>query len=241
MTEIQSYKHHKYALWLSECPLVESEHYINFSNTPPTSTLSSWDFHNLSTKFACAAPARKSWFARGPGLAAAGHSLCAALLQGTTGRSLPPPCCLGSSPRSAVSQGDYCALSPSSVEEIEQMNSLFQQKQRELVLAVSKVEELTRQLEMLKNGRIDGYHDNQSAVAELDRLYKELQVMQGLWLTHSLKGGKLVGSLLALLGKDPDALALGRAAQLPRCCRWRTGGTVLEAGRGWGFPSAPLS
>lgn len=65
------------------------------------------------------------------------------------------------------------------VEEIEQMNSLFQQKQRELVLAVSKVEELTRQLEMLKNGRIDGHHDNQSAVAELDRLYKELQVMPG--------------------------------------------------------------
>ncbi|KAH0622669.1 hypothetical protein JD844_025171 [Phrynosoma platyrhinos] len=62
------------------------------------------------------------------------------------------------------------------VEEIEQMNSLFQQKQRELVLAVSKVEELTRQLEMLKNGQIDGYHDNQSAVAELDRLYKELQL-----------------------------------------------------------------
>lgn len=62
------------------------------------------------------------------------------------------------------------------VEEIEQMNSLFQQKQRELVLAVSKVEELTRQLEMLKNGRIDGRHDSRSAAAELDRLYKELQV-----------------------------------------------------------------
>ncbi|XP_033618153.1 apoptosis-stimulating of p53 protein 2 [Fukomys damarensis] len=62
------------------------------------------------------------------------------------------------------------------VEEIEQMNSLFQQKQRELVLAVSKVEELMRQLEMLKNGRIDGHHDSQSAVAELDRLYKELQL-----------------------------------------------------------------
>lgn len=60
------------------------------------------------------------------------------------------------------------------------MNSLFQQKQRELVLAMSKVEELTRQLEMLKNGRIDGHHDNQSAVAELDRLYKELQVPRGL-------------------------------------------------------------
>ncbi|XP_006871207.1 PREDICTED: apoptosis-stimulating of p53 protein 2 isoform X2 [Chrysochloris asiatica] len=62
------------------------------------------------------------------------------------------------------------------VEEIEQMNSLFQQKQRELVLAVSKVEELTRQLEMLKNGRIEGHQDSQSAVAELDRLYKELQL-----------------------------------------------------------------
>ncbi|KAM5238845.1 apoptosis-stimulating of p53 protein 2 [Ctenodactylus gundi] len=62
------------------------------------------------------------------------------------------------------------------VEEIEQMNSLFQQKQRELVLAVSKVEELTRQLEMLKNGRSEGHQDTQSAVAELDRLYKELQL-----------------------------------------------------------------
>ncbi|KAK6489891.1 apoptosis-stimulating of p53 protein 2-like isoform X1 [Huso huso] len=62
------------------------------------------------------------------------------------------------------------------VEEIEQMNSLFQQKQRELVVAVSKVEELNRQLEMLNNGKIDSFHDNQGAVAELDRLYKELQL-----------------------------------------------------------------
>lgn len=61
------------------------------------------------------------------------------------------------------------------------MNSLFQQKQRELVLAVSKVEELTRQLEMLRSGRIDGHHDSQSAVAELDRLYKELQVRVEGW------------------------------------------------------------
>lgn len=56
------------------------------------------------------------------------------------------------------------------------MNSLFQQKQRELVVAVSKVEELSRQLEMLKNGKMDALHDNQSSVAELDRLYRELQV-----------------------------------------------------------------
>ena len=56
------------------------------------------------------------------------------------------------------------------------MNGLFQQKQRELVVAVSKVEELNRQLEMLKNGKMDGFKDNQSSVAELDHLYKELQV-----------------------------------------------------------------
>lgn len=82
--------------------------------------------------------------------------------------------CLGSS--SFLFLFSTVAILSVLVEEIEQMNSLFQQKQRELVLAVSKVEELTRQLEMLKNGRIEGHHDNQSAVAELDRLYKELQV-----------------------------------------------------------------
>ncbi|XP_068183112.1 apoptosis-stimulating of p53 protein 2a isoform X2 [Antennarius striatus] len=62
------------------------------------------------------------------------------------------------------------------VEEIEQMNNLFQQKQRELVMAASKVEELNRQLELLKNGKIDNFQDNQGSVAELDRLYKELQL-----------------------------------------------------------------
>lgn len=62
------------------------------------------------------------------------------------------------------------------VEEIEQMNSLFQQKQRELVVAASKVEELSRQLDLLKHGKMDNFCDNQSSVAELDRLYKELQV-----------------------------------------------------------------
>lgn len=65
-------------------------------------------------------------------------------------------------------------LSP--VEEIEQMNNLFQQKQRELVMAASKVEELSRQLELLKNSKMENNRDNQSSLAELDRLYKELQV-----------------------------------------------------------------
>ncbi|CAL9687518.1 unnamed protein product [Knipowitschia caucasica] len=62
------------------------------------------------------------------------------------------------------------------VEEIEQMNSLFQQKQRELVLAATKVDELSRQLQLLKSGKMEGFHDSQSSVAELDRLYKELQL-----------------------------------------------------------------
>ncbi|XP_061645618.1 apoptosis-stimulating of p53 protein 2a isoform X2 [Phyllopteryx taeniolatus] len=62
------------------------------------------------------------------------------------------------------------------VEEIEQMNNLFLQKQRELVMAASKVEELSRQLDLLKSGKVDNYHDNQSSVAELERLYKELQL-----------------------------------------------------------------
>lgn len=62
------------------------------------------------------------------------------------------------------------------MEEIEQMNNLFQQKQRELVMAATKVEELNRQLELLKTSKMENFNDNQSSVAELDRLYKELQV-----------------------------------------------------------------
>lgn len=87
------------------------------------------------------------------------------------------------------------------MEEIEQMNNLFQQKQRELVMAASKVEELSRQLELLKNGKMDNFHDNQSSVAELDRLYKELQVCRN--YIHSLKNqhhkGSWMGSCFMLL------------------------------------------
>lgn len=49
------------------------------------------------------------------------------------------------------------------------MNGLFQQKQMELVRAVSRVEELGRQLEMLRSGKFNEAN-------ELERLYKELQV-----------------------------------------------------------------
>ncbi|KAA0717548.1 Apoptosis-stimulating of p53 protein 2 [Triplophysa tibetana] len=62
------------------------------------------------------------------------------------------------------------------VEEIGKMNSLLLQKQRELVVAVSKAEELSKQLETVKNGQTDMLHNNQSSVGELDRLYRELQM-----------------------------------------------------------------
>lgn len=54
------------------------------------------------------------------------------------------------------------------------MNGMFQQKQRELVVAVSRVEELSRQLEMLRSGKMDDV--GPSSTGELERLYKELQV-----------------------------------------------------------------
>ncbi len=57
------------------------------------------------------------------------------------------------------------------------MNGLFQQKQRELVVAVSRVEELSRQLDMLRDGKMDFPHEaGPSSSGELERLYKELQV-----------------------------------------------------------------
>lgn len=62
------------------------------------------------------------------------------------------------------------------------MTSLFQQKQRELLVAVGRVEELNDQLEALRNNRLEApfapplAHHNTSSTAELEHLYKELQV-----------------------------------------------------------------
>uniref|UniRef100_A0A673GIG8 Tumor protein p53 binding protein, 2b n=1 Tax=Sinocyclocheilus rhinocerous TaxID=307959 RepID=A0A673GIG8_9TELE len=74
------------------------------------------------------------------------------------------------------------------VEEIEQMNGLFQQKQRELVVAVSRVEELSRQLDMLRGGKMDVPHEaGPSSSGELERLYKELQLRNKLNQEQSAK------------------------------------------------------
>lgn len=64
------------------------------------------------------------------------------------------------------------------------MTSLFQQKQRELLLAASRVEELSDQLEALRSGRVEpphlqpSHHHQHTATVELECLYKELQVRQ---------------------------------------------------------------
>lgn len=68
-----------------------------------------------------------------------------------------------------------------SVEEIEQMTGLFQQKQRELLVAVSRVDELSDQLEALRSNRLEHplpppHHHSTSSTADLERLYQELQV-----------------------------------------------------------------
>lgn len=70
-------------------------------------------------------------------------------------------------------------LTLSSVEEIQQMSELFQQKQRDLLLAVSRVEELRQQLEALRSSSLQppapSCHHSTST-AELERLFRELQV-----------------------------------------------------------------
>lgn len=60
--------------------------------------------------------------------------------------------------------------------EIEQVSSLFQEKQVELQQAVMKVEQLTQQLEELRNKRITDSQPAGGSALELHKLYQELQV-----------------------------------------------------------------
>ncbi|XP_034444708.1 apoptosis-stimulating of p53 protein 2-like isoform X2 [Hippoglossus hippoglossus] len=69
------------------------------------------------------------------------------------------------------------------VEEIEQMTGLFQQKQRELLVAVARLEELSDQLEVLRSPRMEPpppppphHHNTPSSTVELELLCKELQL-----------------------------------------------------------------
>lgn len=68
--------------------------------------------------------------------------------------------------------------------EIEQVSSLFQEKQAELQAAVLRVEQLSLQLEDLRRGKLNGIQASLggqvtgAAALELRKLYQELQVMQ---------------------------------------------------------------
>lgn len=72
-------------------------------------------------------------------------------------------------------QGNFCLLSDY---ELESIKALFNEKEKELAMAVAKVEEMTRQLEEIRSGRVKANTNTQSpaALAELEKLKKELMV-----------------------------------------------------------------
>jgi len=73
----------------------------------------------------------------------------------------------------------YHALFPPIADyELESIKALFNEKEKELAVAVAKVEEMTRQLEEIRSGRIKSATNTPSpaALAELEKLKKELVV-----------------------------------------------------------------
>lgn len=62
-----------------------------------------------------------------------------------------------------------------SASDLDSIRALFNEKEKELSLAVAKVEELTRQLEELRRGRTTREVPPPSAL-ELDKLRRELMV-----------------------------------------------------------------
>lgn len=65
-----------------------------------------------------------------------------------------------------------------SASDLDSIRALFNEKEKELSLAVAKVEELTRQLEELRRGRSSGSRDQTppASALELDKLRRELMV-----------------------------------------------------------------
>lgn len=85
-----------------------------------------------------------------------------------------------------VDPDPFCFFCPllNAAAEIEQVSSLFQEKQAELQAAVLRVEQLSLQLEDLRRGKLNGIQTSLggqvtgAAALELRKLYQELQVMQ---------------------------------------------------------------
>ncbi|XP_031157003.2 apoptosis-stimulating of p53 protein 2-like isoform X2 [Sander lucioperca] len=113
------------------------------------------------------------------------------------------------------------------VEEIDQMSGLFQLKQRELLLAVSRVEELSEQLESLRSNRLEPplppppphlHHHNTSSTAELERLYKELQLRNKL---NQDQSGRLQQQRDSLNKRNLEAAAMDRRLAELRQRLWK--------------------
>ncbi|XP_038589770.1 apoptosis-stimulating of p53 protein 2-like [Micropterus salmoides] len=112
------------------------------------------------------------------------------------------------------------------VEEIEQMTGLFQQKQRELLVAVSRVEELSDQLEALRSSRLEPppppHHHNSSSssssTAELERLYKELQLRNKL---NQDQSGRLQQQRDSLNKRNLEVAAMDRRLAELRQRLWK--------------------
>ena len=67
--------------------------------------------------------------------------------------------------------------------ELDSVKALFNEKEKELSLAVARVEHLTKQLEEIQNGKLSGINGTtqSAAVAELEKLRKELVVSRSYW------------------------------------------------------------
>lgn len=61
---------------------------------------------------------------------------------------------------------------------MDSIRALFNEKEKELSLAVAKVDELTRQLEELRRGGGSREHNAPASTLELDKLRKELMVRE---------------------------------------------------------------
>ncbi|XP_033480652.1 apoptosis-stimulating of p53 protein 2-like [Epinephelus lanceolatus] len=109
------------------------------------------------------------------------------------------------------------------VEEIEQMTGLFQQKQRELLVAVSRVEELSDQLEALRSNRLEPplpppHHHHNTSTAELERLYKELQLRNKL---NQDQSGRLQQQRDSLNKRNLEVAAMDRRLAELRQRLWK--------------------
>lgn len=75
---------------------------------------------------------------------------------------------------------DYKSSNNNLSAELDQIKTLFNEKEKELTLAVGKVDELSKQLEDIRKGRLNGFNVDSKmttpALVELEKLRKELLV-----------------------------------------------------------------